>query len=182
MKMKIKKLHEGGKEAALLGLGLSWHLKGELMPEYTSLERVANKLAHKDGGHNKFLESIFTHWLIVAPRYWWSEADTYRISTKQSESTMHTLKKRLLSKDDFADGVNDAAIAYVNTLIARKASINEVKANLPEGFLQTRTWVLSYKTLRNIIEQRRNHKLIEWSEFIAAVYSSVDNKEWLPEQ
>lgn len=53
----------------------------------------AGRLFEKDGGHNKFLESVIL-WLDVnAPLYWWTEADTYRLSTKQSESTMHTLEK-----------------------------------------------------------------------------------------
>lgn len=34
---------------------------------------------------------------------------------------------------------------------------------LPESWLQTRTTTLSYANLRNILLQRRNHKLTEWS-------------------
>ena len=37
---------------------------------------------------------------------------------------------------------------------------------LPESFLQTRTVTMNYAVLRNIIKQRRNHKLTEWHTFI----------------
>ena len=34
---------------------------------------------------------------------------------------------------------------------------------LPNGWLQTRTWTANYETLRNMYNQRKNHKLTEWS-------------------
>ena len=34
---------------------------------------------------------------------------------------------------------------------------------LPESWLQTRTWTANYETIRAICQQRRNHKLNEWS-------------------
>ena len=55
------------------------------------MKEISEKLHDKDEGHNKFLESIIIWAEVTAPRYWWQEADTYRLSTKQSESTMHTL-------------------------------------------------------------------------------------------
>lgn len=39
---------------------------------------------------------------ISAPRYFWSEADTYSIGvTKNSESTMHTLLNKELTEQNF---------------------------------------------------------------------------------
>ena len=90
--MKIEILGEAGYDAAIKGLSLSKGCTIERAKE------VAVNLAPKDGGHNKILESIYIWIDIVAPRYWWQEADTYRISTKQSGSTMHTIQKRLLEK------------------------------------------------------------------------------------
>ena len=34
---------------------------------------------------------------------------------------------------------------------------------LPESWLQTRTWTANYETIRSICNQRKNHKLNEWS-------------------
>ena len=102
---------EYGYEQALIGLGLSFGLTADTSFEEfraeadfckdTKLEKLAKvalKLAPKDGGHNKFLESMQVWIDINAPRYWWSEFDTYRVGTsKQSASTMHTLVKEMES-------------------------------------------------------------------------------------
>ncbi|HOK66949.1 MAG TPA: hypothetical protein PK054_05535 [Anaerohalosphaeraceae bacterium] len=185
--MRVRKVNEAGYEAALLGLS---HNKKQC-PE--KMEAVARRLADKDGGHNKFLESIIV-WLDVrAPRYWWQEADTFRLSTKQSESTMHTLSGELLAVNlDDADAV--AAFLEANfepdscsleTLRAiHQAAVRQdivgVKKRLPEGFLQTRLWCMSYRTLRNIILQRRTHRLPHWREFIRQTLEQVEHPELLP--
>jgi hypothetical protein len=186
--INVKKLQEAGYKPALVGLA---HNKKQ-SPEKMSL--VAEKLADKDGGHNKFLESLVV-WLDVrAPRYFWQEADTFRLSTKQSESTMHTLTSELLTID-----INDANAAAqflaenfepdscaAETLrwiydAAKAGDLVAVKKRLPEGFLQTRMWCMNYKTLRNIILQRRTHRLPHWKEFIRQTLEQVEHPELLPE-
>ena len=65
--MRVRVINESGYEQACLGISLSHH---------STLERakqVALKLAHKDGGHNKFLESIVTWIDVTAARYWWQQ-------------------------------------------------------------------------------------------------------------
>ena len=185
--MKVDKVSEAGYEAALRGLA---HNKKQ---EAEKMSVVAEKLATHDGGHNKFLESMVI-WLDVrAPRYWWQEADTFRLSTKQSESTMHTLTQELLAID-----INDAASveAFIvdnfeprscsaQTLkwiyeAAQEKDIVEIKKKLPEGFLQTRMWCMNYKTLRNIILQRRSHRLPHWKEFIRQTLAVLEHPELLP--
>lgn len=164
--MKIKLLKKAGYKEAMLGLSLSYGTTIE------KAEGVAETLRHKDGGHNKFLESIYIWLDITAPRYWWQEADTYRISTKQSESTIHTLHKRLLSQDDFEHLIYPPTLQRLNGLLTtyqeNKTTDNLVrlKNELPEGFLQRRIWVMSLKTARNIVLQRCKHKLPQWQEFV----------------
>ncbi len=186
--INVKKVQEAGYKPALIGLG---HNKKQ-SPEKMSV--VAERLADKDYGHNKFLESIII-WLDVrAPRYFWQEADTFRLSTKQSESTMHTLTGELLGID-----INDAESAQrfleenfesdscsVETLrwiydAAKANDLVAVKKRLPEGFLQARMWCMNYKTLRNIILQRRTHRLPHWKEFIRQTLEQVEHPELLPE-
>ena len=84
----VNKLEEAGYQSALFGLSLNKNQPLENMPD------VAKKLCNKSGGHNKFLESIIIWLDVTAPRYWWQDADTYRLSTKQSQSTNHTILKR----------------------------------------------------------------------------------------
>lgn len=185
--MKVKKLDEAGYQAALIGLAHNKKKAPELMPA------VAQKLAFHDGGHNKFLESIIL-WLDVrAPRYWWQEADTFRLSTKQSESTMHTLQKELLAvsiddpqaisrfiEQNFEAGSCTPEILKAIYHAAQAGNLLAVKRQLPEGFLQTRMWCMSYKTLRNIILQRRRHRLPHWQEFIRQTLAQADHPELLP--
>ena len=185
--MKVDKVNEAGYEAALRSLA---HNKKQ---ETEKMTVVAEKLAGLDGGHNKFLESMI-FWLDVrAPRYWWQEADTFRLSSKQSESTMHTLTEELLAVDMNEVASVEAFIAAnfeprscsAQTLkwiheAAQQKDIIEIKKKLPEGFLQTRMWCMSYKTLRNLILQRRTHRLPHWKEFIRQTLAVLDHPELLP--
>ena len=172
--MEVDKMGEAGYIEALYGLALSHGRVQEEMPS------VAERLCAKDGGHNKFLESMVTWWRIRAPRYWWQEFDTYRVgATKQSESTMHTLMRRELDRTDFVPGVSQDIIDEVNKSIA-DGDLSAAKKNLPEGFMQTRIVCVNYKALRNMIVQRRAHRLREWQVFISEVREQVDYPQLLP--
>ena len=193
--MQVDIIETTGINEALLGLGLSYGLTSDMdiyalsYPEntdtYSKCLDIANKLAHKQGGHNKFLESITISLDITAPRYWWSEFDTYRVGvTKQSESTMHTITKRPLTQKDFQGTVVAETLTFLNELIDRynntpylvtqQTLLHKIKNNLPEGFLQRRIVVLNAKTLQNIIAQRHNHRLREWHTFCTAIYNVFD--------
>ena len=185
--LHVNKLEEAGHAAALKGL--SFNKKKD--PE--DMVKVSGKLAFMDYGHNKFLESMIVWLDVKGPRYFWQEADTYRLSTKQSESTMHTLIKELLEVpvDDPA-GVEEylqenfePGSCPVNTLRSIRAAAEQkdyavIKRLLPEGFLQRRLWCMSYKTLSNIITQRRNHRLPHWQSFISQILDQVDHPDLLP--
>ncbi len=161
--MKIEIINESGYDEALIGLSLSYNQPIEKMPE------VARKLADKDGGHNKFLESICVWLDITAPRYWWQQFDTYRVGvTKQSESTMHTLLKSELTQDNFERTVNLDILEVLHRR-QRMGEFRSLKNELPEGFLQRRIICTNYKALRHIIGQRKTHKLREWQEFCNAI-------------
>ncbi len=185
--IKVEKVDEAGYDAALRGLA---HNKKQ---ETEKMAVVAEKLAGLDGGHNKFLESMIVWLDVTAPRYWWQEADTFRLSTKQSESTMHTLTAELLAVDindpasieafiaaNFEpDACSPATLQWIYEAAEQK-DIIAIKKRLPEGFLQTRLWCMSYKTLRNIILQRRTHRLPHWKEFIRQTLAQLSHPELLP--
>ena len=83
--MKVKVLEEAGHDVALRGMAYSFKDRA-LDPDVWWEEQIekANKraplLAPRDGGHNKFLESICVWIDTEACRGWWSEMDTYRSS------------------------------------------------------------------------------------------------------
>lgn len=183
--MEVKIINESGYEAAVKGIGLSYGID-----DFERLENVAKGLAFKDGGHNKFLESIQVWIEIRAARYWWAEADTYRSGvTKQPESTIHTLTKKPITQNDFEYEIFQPTIDYVNKLILeynkseskynKKYYFNLIKANLPEGFLQKRIVCTNYKCLKNIIYQRKNHRLGEWLVFIKKIKEQLKYPELL---
>ena len=196
--MRVIKLEESGYEAAMFGLSTSFMEEGIDFwkwwspDKFDQMKRLAEKQANKDGGHNKFLEHIVTWFYIRAPRGWWQEYDTYRLETKQSASTMHTIQKRALSINDFEEGTPNETIDVFNGILFEETNgftktsrlsgiaLQRVKWALPEGFLQTRECRISYKTLRNMILQRRTHKLAQWQFFIEEVLQQVSNPELLP--
>lgn len=94
--------------------------------------------------HAKVLRGIIVYAEINAPRFWWQEADTYRIGSERlsSESTMHIQGKGLSTEE-----------------------LVVMKSELKEGTMQKRIQYFSYQTLRRIYHQRHNHRLPHWHLF-----------------
>jgi hypothetical protein len=171
--LNLKILNESGFKEAMIGLSLNKNQPIENMPQ------IARKLSKLGKGHDNFMESMYVWLDVKAPRYWWAEADRYRLSTKQSESTMHTVLKRELKESDFEDYITDKYLENLNFHISVK-DLLKLKTLLPEGFLQRRIWVMSYKTLQNIIIQRYHHRLPHWRIFCEQIKKQVDHPELLP--
>jgi len=174
--MDVRVLDEAGYGAAMEGLALN---KGQTAKHVA--RNVALRLSKLGGAHSKFLESIMLWIEVDAPRYWWAEADTYRIATKQSESTMHTIVKELkegLQDIMFEDPPLPGVLEYL-TLCAKEGDLLQLKAHLPEGFLQRRVWCMSYKTLKNIVDQRENHRLPHWGMFCEQVREQIEHPEFI---
>ena len=149
---------------------------------------LMQKLIKTGSEHRKFLRQIFVSVDITAPLYWWKEADTYKVGTvSNSCSTMHKLASTTITMDcfemdDFADS-NEESNYYnlytksmwsnlINHLESLRKEFNETKDKrywkelirlLPESWLQKRTITMNYENLLNMYQQRKNHKLTEWS-------------------
>lgn len=154
--------------------------------------------------HRKWMRQIIVWVDIFAPRFWWSEFDTYKIGTSaNSESTMHTLLKEDFDESqfecpDFKNADRDIATefySYIDLLKtvrdranAEKGSTKEyyhqlLKAMLPESFLQKRTVCLNYEVLATMYRQRKNHRLPQWSiDFVSWInrlpYSEFITGNW----
>jgi len=173
--MKVDVLREAGYEEALLGLSLSYNRPVEDMPS------VAARLAAKGGSHAKFLESIAVWLDVTAPRYWWSQFDTYRIGvTKQSESTMHTLTNTELSASNFQGPISLDVLDALNRFTDMD-DLKSAKANLPESFLQRRIICTNYKVISHIYNQRKAHRLEEWHTFCDTVIEQCEYPSFLEE-
>lgn len=177
MRYKLLECHgfESAIKATMLSFGTTSFDNFETTPE--DMKRLSNKLAPKDGGHNKFLEQIQYWILIQAPLTWWKEADTYRVGiSKSSESTMHKSWKNGLTDENFEGPIFQDTLNNLNNCIReynselttpeRKHYLERlIFHNLPNGYLQTRMVNLNAKCLRNIYFQRKSHKLEIWREF-----------------
>lgn len=196
--MKVTVRNESGYELALYGMSLSFMTEGISYEDWWTPERfdkmksTVEANADRDLGHNKFLESMVVWVEVVAPRFWWQEADTYRLATKQSCGTMHTIQRRPLVIEDFDEFTDPFMISRFNQILAEETdnfklkkrlkgdSLKRVKSALPEGFLQTRLICINYKTLRNMFLQRATHALEHWQFFISSVKAQVAHPELLP--
>ena len=181
----VRVLCEAGFKEALFGLSLSYRTLTPLEingtkryfdddQHFLKLCKIAETLAFKRGGHNKFLESMQVWLLIRGSLSFWKQFDTYRVgTTKQSESTMHTLRKRALTENDFTKET------FCIPTINQNFSIDEMRDSLPSGFLECRVVNTNYKTLQNIIHQRKNHKSKKWNTFIEMLLKQVKFPQFL---
>ena len=180
MKVQIIEVH--GITAALHGLGLSHGItSGIAVGEADHIRplEVAKRLAGRCGGHDKFLRQIVAWLDVTAPAYFWPELDQYKVATvTQSESKMHTLLKNPITQECFEHPILPDVLEYLET--TRKVrDFPRLLNDLPHGWLQRRILSCSAATLRNIVEQRRGHKLPEWGVFIDAVVACEDLKPFM---
>lgn len=158
----------------------SWHdmSGGEFIIGKNDME-LAQKLIRAGSEHRKFLRQIFVSVDITAPLFWWKEFDTYKIGTvANSTSTMHKIASQPITMDCFEtddyqpeftfealngyiEGLEELRRTYLET--KNKMYWKELVRWLPESWLQTRTITMNYENILNMIHQRKNHKLNEWS-------------------
>jgi hypothetical protein len=129
--------------------------------------KLLQTLIKKGDEHAKSVRLINVTAYIEAPLFWWNEENTYiaGITRGCSESTMHTLKKEELTKNNF-ESVDNDFIERLEYLIKNNYNIEYIKSRLPSGYLQARVINYNYQTLRRIWLQRRDHKLPQWKVFI----------------
>lgn len=185
--MKTRILYEHGVAEALFGIGMSYGITSQMSfeqfvnstSEFTHISEVAERIACRDNGENKFLESISVWLDISAPRYWWIQFATYRIGvSSQSESTMHTIMNTTLCQDDFEGRVDTAIIDTLNELILQR-NFYLVIRNLPQSYIQRRIITTNYKAIRHIYQQRKDHKLLEWSYFFDEIINDLEFSKFI---
>ena len=143
--------------------------------------KIAGKLAHTNNGEDKFLRFIMVWVEICAPRYWWAHFDTYKVGTAtQSESVRNKLTKfKTLRREDFEPDVLPETIVNLQGVIDRGGKHDLLKANLPEGFLQTRIVALNYNVLKTIWHQRSQQEKLGWWRVFLKVYDQLEHPEFV---
>ena len=141
---------------------------------------LAQKLIKAGSEHRKFMRQILVSVDITAPAYFMAELDTYKIGiTRNSSSFMHKGTSRPFELSDFEiDDSNDNwnCVSWKNiiqTLNLVREKYLETKDNkyfrllrqlLPNGYLYHSTITMNYENILNMIHQRKNHRLVEWSD------------------
>lgn len=138
------------------------------------------RLRNAGTDHRKFMRMITVTLDIVAPLYWWKEADTYSVGVvKNSCSTMHKIQAKEFTLADFShEYLNEKSLYMLNDTIQYLNAVREAFIEtkdkhywwqmiqlLPSSYNQRRTVMLNYEVLTNIYHARKNHKLDEWHTF-----------------
>ena len=149
--------------------------------------------------HAKFMRMIHVSMDILAPLYWWKQADTYKVGfITNSCSTMHKIQAKEFVLEDFShEHLNVHSIASLNKVISRMNDFRNIYLHggrtydedgewttfepkskyiwwqliqlLSDSYNQLRTYDTNYATLRKMYHQRKGHKLDEWNDFRAWV-------------
>jgi hypothetical protein len=126
-------------------------------------------------GHDNYLKGILVHVDIIAPLYWWKEAQRYHwFDFVSSQSTMHSLMKFDVGTQ-VVDETDSRVVQVIRELIEEYNAIEdntlkiakwrEIIASLPCGFCLGATMTTNYQQLKTMYRQRVHHKLVEWHEF-----------------
>lgn len=200
--MKFERTEVWGFEHALRGMRNpleSWHKSDSYYIDSSFYDsdfvigqndlELAQKLIKGGSEHRKFLRQIMVSVDITAPLYFFKEFDQYKIgTTSNSTSTMHKLASTPITIDCFECGdlVNKSIIRDLETTRQKylqtkaKGLWKYLIVNLPCSWLQTRTVTLNYENLLSMVQQRKSHKLTEWSiDFINWVKCLPYSKELL---
>lgn len=140
--------------------------------------------------HAKFMRMIHVQTDVTAPLYWWKEMDTYKVGTvANSCSTMHKIHAKEFTLDDFSHEhliksvamsaeESDIKKSSVQMLVSIVNHLNDYRELylktkdkdywwqmiqlLPTSYNQKRTLDLNYANIRQMYQQRKEHKLDEW--------------------
>lgn len=182
MEFKIENTKVYGIEKAIVASGNSYRT---YLRDEEALDEKDNIRATKLGqvapgtGHDTFLNACLVTMDIVAPLYWWKQAQRYHwLEFVSSQSTMHCVLKFDI-KNQCTNNVDLRIIDILEMLIAdynkAKEENNTERANelwykiiasLPCGFCLGATMTTNYRQLKTICIQRNGHRLKEWKTFI----------------
>lgn len=203
--LKFENTHVDGFAAAVRGMRNplnSWAKSDSFRDDLTGAfiigENDMGLMKRLNGAHreeSKFMRMINVSFDVTAPRYWWTEFDTYGFTVRNSCSTMHKILSRPLTLDDFsreglppeADFALQEIIRTINRVIETRLptateTLLTVKKLLPESYLQRATISTNYEVIRAMYTQRKNHRLPEWNtDFVEWVESLPYAKELIIE-
>lgn len=160
--------------------------------EFAKSLKRGTQLAHaQGGGHDQFLTGIRVAFDLTFTNKAWVEAERYRfLEFVSSQSTMHRITKFNLRNqyNEYVDhrviGIMEEKLDQYNAMKAEfdetpdsdkynrerlqrlmKQKYLELLYTNPAGFELTARLTTNYRCLKNIYQQRKNHRLPEWVQF-----------------
>lgn len=137
----------------------------------------------KGSGHDNFLNGIIVQFDLTLSIKAWVEAERYHfLDFVSSQSTMHRIVKMDIDKS-CNEYVTEAAKRNLQRLVdiynetKNKEDYLKVLYNIPTGFELTARMTTNYRQLKTIYDQRRLHKLPEWSDFCEWILTLPKFKE-----
>ena len=174
-------------------LGLDWAMFAMRMP-YLSTGKsddadinLARKLINAGREHRKFLRQLTIQINMTASMAFWFEFDTYKVGvTSNSESFWNTISKNkklnvsqfiIPNKPDSEFYVAlEKMLKIINKYWATEEPSKEVLRYLiPQGVKYQRVVTMTGEAYFNIVNQRKNHRLKEWRDFV------VESQSLLPQ-
>ena len=188
--IKVENIEVFGWESATRGMRNpmnSWEKSDSYwdFPEYPDIFVIGNNdlklmqsLVKSGTDHSKFMRMINVTMDIIAPLYWISEHDTYKVGTvRNSCSFMHKGVSKPFEISDFSinDNSQQLLIEHIIPTLNRLRDVyietkddkifESIRQILPSGYNQRYTWQANYQVCRSIYKSRQNHKLKEWKDF-----------------
>jgi len=125
------------------------------------------KLGNADSGHSNFLKGIIVQADFEASQYWWLQAQRYQFFTLiSSQSKMHKITEMNLS-DLLYSGVCsttlETAKGFIQLYKEGKCDFEDVLNNIPMGLEYSAGVSTNYMCLKNMYNQRKNHRLVMWN-------------------
>ncbi len=155
-------------------------------------EKLIRATKTDNPAHGQFMTGIRVNFDLTFSNKAWVEAERYRfLEFVTSQSTMHRITKFNLDNQyiEYVDSriieIMKEKIAEYNILVAEKGKIEnsndiwrlqslndslkqkylEILYSNPSGFRITARMATNYRCLRNIYQQRKDHRLPEWRIF-----------------
>lgn len=167
--------------------------------DITRGSKLSKAASADNGAHGQFLTGIRVAFDLTCSNKMWVEAERYRfLEFVSSQSTMHRITKFDLDTayneyvdprviDIMKEKVNEynALVEWVPSIgddidqIERdkKRKYLEILYTNPAGFELTARMTTNYRCLKNIYNQRKNHRLPEWRAFCSWIETLPYAKE-----
>ena len=135
--------------------------------------KLMRSLAKAGNDHAKFLRMIHVQADITAPRYWWTEYDTYKVGTvANSCSTMHKLHEKEFTLDDFSHEKLDGIDEHPITVRFSDKSSDGVLESSSLGNLEITIGILNHYREKFIKTKNKHY----WDQMVQLLPQSYNQK------